>query len=239
MSVTLFNIINEAWENPSLDTEIQKSLTTHKVLSFYSNNFLTTPYSPSVDTLVTDYEIYLLSRPKVMDSNDLNEIYRQVAYFTQIQSNLSIYVNHYRTRVNQFKFVSEIYTELIKQQLDAEHAKKVRDLYEKKDKELQELEKQYAGKTVSTTDSKFVALKVANISEKYDILIWQYTGVRLNNLLASQLKVNLLLNEIRRKTQILESIVWYFELRFKNFQEEIMSGKKVIDNLSFLYKHVG
>lgn len=237
MSITLFSIINEQWENQPIDTEIQKSLITHKVLSYYSQNLLISPYSTALDTLIQDYEVYLQSRKNTLDNNDINEMYKQVYYFTQIQSNLTVYLNHFRSKVDQFKFVFEIYTELIKQQLEAEYAKKVTILYAQKEKEMQEIERTYNNKQISVNESKFITMKINNISEKYEILIGQYTWTRLNNLILSQLKTNLLLNEIKRKTQILESIVGYFELRFKNFQEEIMSGKKVIDNLSFLYKH--
>lgn len=239
MSLTLFNIIGETWENPAIDPEILKSLTTHKVLWFYGNNLLSSPYSPLLDTIVNDFEVFLQTRKWVLDNNDMNEAYKQIYYFTQIQSNVANHLNHFRARVNQYKFVYEVYTELIKQQIDADCSKKITELYKQKEKEMLDLEKTYTEKATSTSENKFITIKINNITEKYDTLISQYTGTRLNNLINSQLKVNLILNEIRRKTQILETVVWYFELRFKNFQEEIMSWKKIIDNLSFLYKHAG
>ena len=118
MSITLFNIINETWENPNIDAQIQASLNTHKVLSFYSQNLLVSPFTPLIDAIVNDYEVFLQSRKNVLDNNDMNEAYKQVYYFTQIQSNLSINLNNFRAKVDQYKFVYEIYVELIKQQIE-------------------------------------------------------------------------------------------------------------------------
>lgn len=237
MSITLSSIINENWNNPEIDTLITQWITTHKVLKYIWTGVMDTPFISAVDNIVQDFETRLLTRKQVIDENDMWQIYKDIYYYTQIQSNIAVYLNWYRNKVTQMKQVLEIFTELQKQQFENLYNSKLDEIYKERDKELTEFESNYTWKEISTNEMKFVTMKLNSLNSKYDSKIAQYTWMRFNSLVNSQLKTSSVLNEIRRKLSILEAIVWYFELRFKNFQEEIMSWKKVIDNLSFLYKY--
>lgn len=240
-TITLQQLINLRWDNESLDPTILATIKSHDVLKYYGDNVLVSPYNSMIDTLVTTWELHIWKKSRVLENNDMNTIYQEIYFFTQMLNNVTLHVNYYRTRLDQLNTILDVFTEVLRKNNEDKYRKELNLHLNKKDTDLLEVERQYfkPWQATSTSDNKFINTKISAINERSEIMVSFLTWNKLNSTVNNDLKTSNLLIELKRKVSILQSILHYLEMRMKNFQEEIMSGKKIIENLSFLAKFSG
>lgn len=236
--ITLWSIIQSPWENTSLDNTLIESIKTHPVLFTYIDSYKQSPYIESVDQIITKLETHIRNKSELLSNNDIKGIYNEIYFFTQILNNLTVYIVHYRSKLEHLTWLLELYTEVVKSNKEIEWKRLYEELNTKMNNDLKQIEKDYLGsdKSNTTSDNKFLWIKLSSVDNYYKWLMSNYTWQRLEKYISSQTKQDIYLLEIKRKIDIITSILTYFEMRLKNCQEEVMSGKKIVENLSILYK---
>jgi len=236
--ITLYKIIPEQWENQKVDLELRQLILSHPVLKYLWESVLESPFTQEVNWIVNTFEERHITQTFELKNEDMTKLYKDIYFYTQIQVNMVEAINKYERIVKKYKLIEESFLSNIKEQLEKFYNSKITTLTREREKELTEYDNSFKEKkNLSSSEMKFISMKLSNIQSKYEVSISQYTWNRLNYLISSKIKSNKLILEIKRKKDILESILNYFELRYKNCQEQIMSWKKVVDNLSFLIKY--
>lgn len=233
--ITLFSIIKEDW-NSSMDTDLNTLIKAQSNLSSFQ---LMNPYSAeNVDITISEIENKLKNRKYHIEETNIWEIYKELYWYTQFQVNLWEYLNFYKSLRDKYNVVLEYLTENIKYKNEIVIRNKVSTIFKNKEEEISNLLVENEQKKLTTIENKFLTTKIQNIEDKYNHQLSPYLWNKLNANLQNQIKRDKILLEFQRKILIIEKIVWYFEIRYKTFQEEINTHKKVIDNLVFLINNL-
>lgn len=237
--ITLSQIIKQQWENPWVDNLVHQFFIKNPSIGLFSSS-LFSPYSQDCDTLVNLWETRLLTKNNSFHKDNTETICGNIYFFTSILNNLTIYLTTYQLQVNQLNTLLDYVVEIQKTEYEKIYSAKVQEYYNQKTKELKDIEELYLKgektKSLSTNDFKYIFTLTKNIEDKYSHLISQYTWSKLNQLLTTSVKTDPIILELRRKKAILESIISYFTYRQKNFTEEIMTWKKLLDSIWYLLK---
>jgi len=232
--ITLNSVIGEQWTSPQ-DEIIKKMFEQIQIQSFD----LVSPFSyATVDTFINEIETHLNSRNLQLTQESINFAFSELNWFTQYQINLWDFLNFYTNISRKYKTVIEYLNEIRRQNFENDIQAKIKNIYTSKNKELIELEKSYFWKKLSTSENKFLNSKIQIIEDKYSSQLLMYTWPKLNNTIFSMLKKDKTLLELNRKFLIIEKIVGYLDYRYKSFNEQIRSYKKIIENLVFLNQNL-
>jgi len=231
--ITLLSIIKEEWNNPLIDNKIKQVLEKN-----LWNVKLENPYSLTwVDILVNEIENHLKTTKLELSQSSINEAYKELYWYTSMQMNLWEFVNEYKNLKAKYKMILDYLMEYYKIQAENQIKIKVKEIYKNKNFEIRELEQSIADKKMTAVENKFLSTKLATIEDKYNAELLSFSPTKINATIYSRLKTNQDIIELERKINILEKITWYFDYRYKTFQEKINTHKKIIDNLVFLYNN--
>jgi len=232
--ITLNSIIGEEWNSP-IDNEVNALISSQPQLEGFK---LVSPFSSQIiDIFINEIETHLKNRNLKLTQENINEAYKELHWYTQYQLNLWEYLNYFKNIRGKYKTVLEYLIEVKKYNFEVEIQGKIKTIYWKKEKELINFEKDFIWKKMTTTENKFLWSKIQVIEDKYASELFHYTWTKLNHTVLWKLNRDKLLLEYKRKILIIEKIVWYIDQRYKAFQEQIMSNKKIIDNLIYLYNN--
>jgi len=232
--ITLLQIIWEEWNNPIIDGPLKETLDKNLKIDFNLKN----PFSLTwVDLLINEIETHLKNTNIQLSQNNIQEAYKELYWYTWYQINLWEFLNEYKNLRAKYKMILDYLTEILKTKIEEDIKQETKKLYKEKNEEILNLEKSLIDKKLTTIENKFLTSKLQWIEDKYNALLLHYTPQKINNTILNRIKKNQIILELQRKINILEKITWYFDFRYKGFQEQINSYKKIIDNLVFLYNN--
>ena len=198
------------------------------------------PYDTKKDTLFNDMQVHFSKMNKELTETDINEAYKQLHWFIQIHSHLVEILTVYKNNVKKIELITDIITSYKKIELEIQAKGSIKKLYENREKALDTLDKNYPDKkNLTTIESKFIQMRMAGLDKELDTKISFLTWQKLTNSIFAKITSDKYINELKRKTTILNWAVEYVEKLYKTTQEQINGYKKIIDNLMFLYDNAG
>lgn len=239
INITLNSIIPDIWENTIEDQEIRKICWMTPAYQLLTNQgeILSTPFIKEIDEIVSSIETKIFNRSisSFFEESDIKSLYQHIFFFTQSLSSMTFYLSKYKRQLQKLELFYDYYKDQIKKDLElwlaafieTQHNLKLSDITNYKTT-LWNLD------TKSNNEMKFILAELSTKESLYDTRLSIYLWTKWTNYINGKLKENTILNELVRKIYILKSIIEYLNSRYDTLKEEIMTGKKIIDNFTLL-----